>query len=536
MSYKKLITLSLLIAVSVLSRGNSVSAATRTWTGAGSNTNMATPENWSGDVAPTASDSLVFPQSASVRTVVNNYSAGTTFGTISFSGSYVSGSNYVLSGNSITLTGGILNEVTGGSANATLSLPIELSGLQAFSAEMVNSIYVTGVLSGGGGLSITGDGTIKFTGNNTFTGGANVSNGATLIITSPTALGVSANTRIFPESQMVIQFPEELTDATISGTFYLAHDTNDPERPSIFFDAPCDSDYCDDYSVTFDGYIYFDNSTTIRTNANVNLNSVLSGSYAVNMSAYSSGLLTIDSPNNQSATPNGIYERPITTITYDANSPDDSLTIAKNIIGIVTGTYKRVFVEARGVLKGTGKFIEEIYVGPGGIVAPGNSPGCLSSGDLMIDGGEYQAEIQGTTACSEYDQLKVSGTVVLKVNGVAPKLRVSLPGQYKPKAGSAFTIIDNDGTDAVDGIFGDLPEGATLTVDGFVFKISYKGGDGNDVTLTLQTVPSVPATGFMLLKNNPFAVLVVTTAAASGILALSKYSKSVGKLVKSSRR
>jgi hypothetical protein len=50
--------------------------------------------------------------------------------------------------------------------------------------------------------------------------------------------------------------------------------------------------------------------------------------------------------------------------------------------------------------------------------------------------------------------------------------------------GATFTIINNDGTDAVTGTFAGLAQGATFVVGGETFQINYKGGDGNDVTLT----------------------------------------------------
>jgi Ca2+-binding RTX toxin-like protein len=65
-----------------------------------------------------------------------------------------------------------------------------------------------------------------------------------------------------------------------------------------------------------------------------------------------------------------------------------------------------------------------------------------------------------------------------------------------PPLGTTFTIIDNDGTDSIVGTFKGLAEGTTLTVDGRMFAISYRGGDGNDVVLTASapTPPPVPGT------------------------------------------
>jgi hypothetical protein len=53
--------------------------------------------------------------------------------------------------------------------------------------------------------------------------------------------------------------------------------------------------------------------------------------------------------------------------------------------------------------------------------------------------------------------------------------------------GTAFTILNNQGSSAIKGTFAGLPDGSTFTVKvgGTVmtFRISYVGGTGNDVTL-----------------------------------------------------
>ncbi len=58
-----------------------------------------------------------------------------------------------------------------------------------------------------------------------------------------------------------------------------------------------------------------------------------------------------------------------------------------------------------------------------------------------------------------------------------------------PPPAPAFTILANDGSDAVVGTFDGLPEGSVVVFDQRQFSVTYKGGDGNDVVLTaLQTV------------------------------------------------
>jgi hypothetical protein len=68
---------------------------------------------------------------------------------------------------------------------------------------------------------------------------------------------------------------------------------------------------------------------------------------------------------------------------------------------------------------------------------------------------------------------------------------VSLNGQFHltishvtPAVGSTFDILDDGSPSAISGIFTGLPEGASIIVNGMTFRISYLGGDGNDVTLT----------------------------------------------------
>lgn len=141
----------------------------------------------------------------------------------------------------------------------------------------------------------------------------------------------------------------------------------------------------------------------------------------------------------------------------------------------------------------------------------------------MDSGAFLDEEIGGTTACSGYDQTPVTGTVTL----TNPTLNVSLYGGFVPTVGQAYTIINNDSNDAVVGTFNGLAEGAAFTVTGVTYRISYVGGDGNDVVLTVTAVnsaalPTSPNTGFGMFGANAGMILAVTTAASVTILALSR--------------
>ena len=59
------------------------------------------------------------------------------------------------------------------------------------------------------------------------------------------------------------------------------------------------------------------------------------------------------------------------------------------------------------------------------------------------------------------------------INLANATLNVSLGSGFTPTADATFTIVNNTGTSAITGTFAGLPEGATLTVSGQQFTISY---------------------------------------------------------------
>src|SRR5207248_5731919 len=73
-----------------------------------------------------------------------------------------------------------------------------------------------------------------------------------------------------------------------------------------------------------------------------------------------------------------------------------------------------------------------------------------------------------------------------------------------PAVGTVITLIDNLGSDAVAGKFAGLPEGARYkwSPSSPTARISYEGGSGNDVTLTI--IPEQIATTTILsVTPNP---------------------------------
>ena len=156
-----------------------------------------------------------------------------------------------------------------------------------------------------------------------------------------------------------------------------------------------------------------------------------------------------------------------------------------------------------------------ISAASGGTVAPGDSPGTLSTSSFALaTGAILQEEIGGTTAGTQYDQVAVAagGTVTLNSGGGAgATLNIVLVNGFLPAVGNTFTIINNQGTNPVSGTFA---SGSTVTVNGFVYAISYTGGTNNDsVVLTVMAVPG-PVTHFQVVAS-PSSVVAGTPGAVS---------------------
>ncbi len=144
-------------------------------------------------------------------------------------------------------------------------------------------------------------------------------------------------------------------------------------------------------------------------------------------------------------------------------------------------------VNPAGTLDGSG-MVNGSLTDTGGLVAPGTtSTGTLTALFSSFDSASTLAiRLGGTGPGTGYDQLvNTAGSLSLDNTN----LNVSLVDGFTPTAGEQFVIVNNAGTTfAVTGTFDGLPEGASLSIGGFPFKISYLGTNGsdNDVVLTAQ--------------------------------------------------
>jgi len=219
----------------------------------------------------------------------------------------------------------------------------------------------------------------------------------------------------------------------------------------------------------------------------INLPNTISGNFSLTPMTSGSGLTTISGANTNTTTN-------VTTGVVQINNSSPQTTN---------------FVVSGGTLKGTGSIGNLTATGTG-IIAPGNSPGQVTTTNLSLSStNTLQIEIQGVNsspiAGTDYDQIVIGsgGTVIL---GSAI---LNLSSTYTGNAGTVFTIIDNqDPTTAIQGTFAGLSEGAAVSVNGRAYQISYVGGTGNDVTLTILNSPTI--TSFNPTAGNAGTSVVIT--------------------------
>lgn len=166
-----------------------------------------------------------------------------------------------------------------------------------------------------------------------------------------------------------------------------------------------------------------------------------------------------------------------------------------------------VTVASNATLGGSGIIGGAVTVN--GTLAAGNSPGNLTvNGNVTIaNGGKLSGEINGPTFGTQYDRVTMTGAASTFSLTGTNNLELSLG--YAPAFGTNFFLVDNQGNNAISGVFEQLngvtttlTQGSSFTVSGQEFLISYTGNvTGNTFTggndLVIQAVPE-PASVVLL--------------------------------------
>lgn len=198
-------------------------------------------------------------------------------------------------------------------------------------------------------------------------------------------------------------------------------------------------------------------------------------------------------------------------VSIDGTQSSSAITVANNATLRGGGTIGTATVNTGGHLS-PGSLVDD---STGGLYVA-----CLNAGSGTTISGTYNVDIGGTTVCTDYDQLKVAGTVTL----TGATLNTVSTIATTATAGQTFKVID---ADVINGTFTGLAEGATFTENAVTYKISYVGGD---VVLTVMATdlsglgkaggvaaPGTPDTGLGILTAHPLVTMLFTTVAAAGL-------------------
>jgi autotransporter-associated beta strand protein len=386
----------------------------------------------------------------------NTYSGGTTL----LNGTLALGNAHALGSGTLTVQGGavrangsalsVANAVTlagtltvAGSLDLKFTGPITLTGNQTLMVANTGTTTFAGVLGETGGsrsLTKMGAGLLVLTNSNTFSGGFTLF-GGTLAVGNNSAVGTGTLT---------------LTSGTI-----LASGT-----PIVLSNA-----------LTLAGNV------TIGGSQNLTFNGVATLTGHRTLTVSNTGTTTFAGAIGQSASGLRLAKDGKGTLVLAGSNTYTGMTTVIAGTLLVTGSIAGpVMVTNGGTLGGSGS-TGAVTVQSGGTLMPGSSASqtaVLSTGNLaLVSGTNFTVALNGTSpGAGGYDQVSVTGTINLG----GSTLNVSVG--YAAAIGDSYTIIKNKGGSAVVGTFKNLAEGATFVQNGMTFKITYKGGAGNDVVLT----------------------------------------------------
>ncbi len=175
----------------------------------------------------------------------------------------------------------------------------------------------------------------------------------------------------------------------------------------------------------------------------------------------------------------------------------------------------KITVNNGATLRGTGVILGDVEVNSGGTVEPYTT--CLSvSNASFVSGSELKVIVAGNTACTNYSQLLVNGTVGLD----EATLNATTSG-YTMQVLDEYVFINNDLADGIVSPFDGIFENSTYTIDGELLYASYLAGDGNDFSLLFKfiypiggTVSGLATGNEVFLQNNDGEIISINSNGA----------------------
>jgi autotransporter-associated beta strand repeat len=161
--------------------------------------------------------------------------------------------------------------------------------------------------------------------------------------------------------------------------------------------------------------------------------------------------------------------------------------VVNNTSGSATGT-GAVQVNA-GMLSGNGIIAGEVTIGEGSgrgaVLSAGNradSSATLTIQSTLTFNSDAIYNFSLRTHAGTADEVVAMGVTI----NSGARFSFDALGNTTLMPGTVLTVINNNAATPIAGIFSNLPDGSTFTANGNAYQVSYEGGDGNDLTLTVQ--------------------------------------------------
>ncbi len=470
---------------------SAAAAVTYTWTGGGgANTNWSNTSNWGG-TAPANNETdvgFVFP-ALNGPYASHNDRTGLQVTSLDITTQLGDG-DYLFTGNAITVSGqATMASPASGDPNLVWQIPMALAGDFTVSAsgrqtqlqgainlgdhtlalDAAGDIVLAGTVGGSGNLIKNNGSALTITGTNSYTG-ATIGNRGALYIANAAAFGSTG------------------TGTTFTGGFlgFVPGSAFTVSEPFVF----------DGGAILAYGTPTMAGLVTLNTTIDIQAFDALA---ALTIAG------TITGPGGFNKTGPGLLVLSAPVDPYAGATAVNGGTL--QLDAALTST-NPVTVRSGATLKGDGASRGTIAVQNGGTVAPGASPGGISSSGLSLAAGAtFAAEIDGPIVLTQYDTIAVRGPVSL----AGATLAVALG--FTPSEGQLFRLIAQLQDDAVMGTFAGLAEGATFEVGGTTFGITYKGGAGNDVVLVAAPTQTPTSTPTEIVPTNPPTTTPTATVA-----------------------
>jgi autotransporter-associated beta strand protein len=165
---------------------------------------------------------------------------------------------------------------------------------------------------------------------------------------------------------------------------------------------------------------------------------------------------------------------------------NDGKLLVNNTSGSGTGSGP-VQVNDDG-LGGTGTIAGAVTVGTGSgagaFLAPGKGakPGILTINSTLTFNSQSTCKVDFDSSSPAADKVICNGVIIN--SGAQFSFIDHGTGTITP--GTIFTVIENTSASPIAGTFSNFPDNSTFTNNGNTYKVSYEGGTGNDLTLTVQ--------------------------------------------------